>query len=328
MNKRRQFLFLLGAGGLSLAEPAWTNQVERKIARVGVLASGNLTGTPQYEAFRRGMQEHGWVEGNNFSIEHRWTDQDVGQLPALARELVELPVDVILAWGTPAVAAARQATATVPIVMIAVADPVAQGFVTSLAKPGGNITGMSNRLLGNIAKNVEMLVRVRPGAKRIAILANPGNGSHALVLQEAQAAARDHGVHLDVLAAATPAEIERVIPAIRPESIAGMVIIGDPMFMQQRARIAELALQKRLPTTTIFRQYPEAGGLMSYGLNSTDMFRREAYFVDKILRGTKPGDLPVEHPTTYEMVINLKTARAIGIQIPESVVLRADKVIE
>jgi len=305
-----------------------TAHAAKRVPRIGFLSSGNHLGTPHYEAFSKGLRDLGYVEGKTIKIEHRWIDRDLERLPALATELVKLPVDVLVAWSSPAVAAAKQVTTTTPIVMIAVADPVGQGFVASLAKPGGNITGMSNLLRGTIAKNVEMLLQFVPGARRLAALRNPGNPSHALVLQEAQAAARDYGAQLQVVDVKTPAEVDGAFAAIRKERAAGVVIFGDPLFVQQRKHIAELAMKARLPSTTIFRQYPEDGGLMSYGLNNTDMFRHAASFVDKILKGAKPADLPVEQPTTFEMVINLKTAKAIGLQIPESVLLRTDKVIE
>lgn len=325
MNSRRQFLALLGAGALASSGLV---QAKGKTPRIGFLSSGNHLGTPHYEAFSKGLRDLGYVEGKTIQIEHRWIDRDLERMPALATELVKLPVDVLVAWSSPAVAAAKQVTTTTPIVMIAIADPVGQGFVASLAKPGGNITGMSNLLRGTIAKNVEMLVKFVPNAKRLAALRNPGNPSHALVLQEAQAAAREYGAQLQVVDVKTPADVDGAFAVIRKERAAGVVIFGDPLFVQQRSRLAELARDARLPSTTIFRQYPEAGGLMSYGLNTTDMFRHAASFVDKILRGAKPADLPVEQPTTFEMVVNLKTAKAIGLQIPESVLLRADKVIE
>lgn len=327
MNTRRQFLMLMSAGALVAADLV-SAQNPKRVPRIGFLASANPVGTPHLEAFVQGLRDFGYVEGKTIHIEHRWIDRDLERMPALATELVKLPVDVIVAWSSPAVTAAKQVTSTVPVVMIAVADPVGQGFVASLAKPGGNITGMSNMLRGTIAKNVEMLVKFAPGAKRIAVLRNPGNPSHGLVLQEAETAARDYGVQLQVVDVNTPAEVDSAFAAIRREHAAGVVIFGDPLFVQQRHRIAELATQARLPSTTIFRQYPEAGGLLSYGLNTTDHFRRAASFVDKILKGAKPAELPVEQPSTFEMVLNLKTARALGIRVPESVLLRADKVIE
>jgi putative ABC transport system substrate-binding protein len=327
MSTRRQFLGLVGVGALW---PAGFVRAEspRKVARLGFLSSGNHLDTPQYAAFVQGLRELGYEEGRNLRIEHRWIDRDLERLPALATDLVKLPVDVLVAWSSPAVTAAKQVTTTTPVVMIAVADPVGQGFVASLARPGGNITGMSNLLRGTIAKNVEMLLKFVPNTRRFAVLLNPGNPSHTLVLQEAQTAARDYGIALTVTESKTPAEIDAAFAAIRKENAAGVVIFGDPLFVQHRVHIAELAKQARLPSTTIFRQYPEAGGLMSYGLNNTDMFRRSAHFVDKILKGARPADLPVEQPSTFEMVINLKTAKAIGVSTPESALLRADKVIE
>lgn len=327
MSTRRQLLALIAVSALSVSGLA-RGAASGKIPRIGFLASGNPLGTPHFEAFVQGLRELGYVEGKTIHVEHRWIDRDLERMPALATELVRSPVDVIVAWSSPAVSAAKQVTTTVPIVMIAVSDPVGQGFVESLAQPGGNITGMSNMLRGTIAKNMEMLVRIVPGAKRIAALRNPGNPSHALVLQEAEAAARDYDLRLQVVDINTSAEVDDAIATIRKEHAAGILMFGDPLFVQQRTRIAQLTTEARLPSTTIFRQYPEAGGLMSYGLNTTDHFRRAAYFVDKILKGAKPSDLPVEQPTTFQLVLNLKTAKAIGVRVPEDVLLRAEKVIE
>jgi len=326
MISRRQFLQWVSAGIVLPAAPVRAR--DGGVPRIGFLSSGNHLVTPHYAAFTQGLRELGYAEGKTIHIEHRWTDCDLGRLPALATELVTLPVDVLVAWSSPSVTAASQVTTTTPIVMIAVSDPVGQGFVKSLAQPGGNITGMSNMLRGTIAKNVEMLVSIVPNARHIAALRNPGNPSHELVLMEVEAAARNHDLRLQVVDARTPAEVERAFAVIKKARAAGVLLFGDPLFVQQRARIAQLAMAARLPSTTIFRQYPEAGGLMSYGLNTTDHFRRAAYFVHKILNGVKPSDLPVEQPTTFQLVLNLKTAKAIGVQIPPDVLLRAEKVIE
>jgi putative ABC transport system substrate-binding protein len=327
VNPRRQFLSLIGFGTL-ITTGFVSAATSGRIPRIGFLASGDPLGTPHLEAFIQGLRDRGYVEGKSIQIEYRWIDHDLERMPALATELVRLPVDVIVAWSSPAVTAAKAVTTTTPIVMIAVSDPVGQGFVSSLAKPGGNITGMSNMLRGTIAKNVEMLVRIAPGARRIAVLRNPGNPSHGLVLQEAQAAARDFGLRLQVVDVNAPTEVDSAFLAIKKERAAGVVLFGDPVFVQQRHRIAELAAEAKLPSTTIFRQYAEAGGLMSYGLNTTDHFRRAAYFVDKLLKGAKPADLPVEQPTRFQLVLNLKAARAIGVEIPQDLMLRAERVIE
>lgn len=327
MNIRRALLALMFTCILVPSCIVMAQDIER-IPRVGFLASGNLLGTPQYEAFLLRLRELGYVEGKTIHIEHRWIDRDLQRLPALAAELTKLPVDIIVTWGSPALAAARQVTTTIPIVMIAVADPVKQGIVSSLAKPGGNITGMSNMLRGTIGKNVEMLVKITPNAKRIAVLRNPDNPSHGLVLQEVEAAALEYDLQIQVMDVNAPEKMDGAISAIRKDHTAGLLIIGDPLFMQLRQRIAALALQAHLPSSTIFRQYPESGGLMSYGLNTTDMFRHIADYVGRILKGAKPADLPIEHPTTYELVINANTAKALGARIPDEVMLRADKVIE
>jgi len=299
-----------------------------KVWRIGFLSSGNPIGTPHLAAFMDGLRERGYEEGKNVHIEHRWIDRDLERMPELASELVNLPVDVLVAWSSVATAGAKKASSTTPIVMIAISDPVGQGFVASLAKPGGNVTGMSNMLRGVVAKNLEALAKVAPGAKSFAVFRNPRNPSHPLVLQEAEAAARELGVRLKVVDVGAPDEIERAFVAVRKERVGGILIFGDPMYVQQRRQIADLARQARLPSITIFRQYAEAGGLMTYGLNTTDHFRRGAYFVDKIIKGANPADLPVEQPTTFEMVVNLKTARAIKATIPNEILIRAEKVIQ
>jgi putative ABC transport system substrate-binding protein len=326
VNARRRLLLLLGAG--ALVPVLAVADAPQRVPRIGFLASGNPVGTAQYEAFLQGLRELGYVDGRTIRIELRWLDRDLERLPALAAELAKLPVDVLVAWSSPAITAAKKTTTTTPIVMIAASDPVGQGFVASLAKPGGNVTGLSNLLRGTIAKNVEMLLAIIPGARRLAVLRNPGNPSHELVLQEVRAAAADFDLRLQIVDVNTADELGAAFAAIERDRAAGLVIFGDPLFVQQRQRIAEAALQARLPSTTIFRQYPEAGGLMSYGLNTTDHFRRAATFVDRILKGARPAELPVEQPATFQMLVNLRTAKAIGLRVPESLLLRADRVIE
>lgn len=327
MKLRRVLPALIGVVVLVFSCVVYAKEAGR-IARIGFISSTNPVGTPHYAAFLDGLREQGYVEGKNILIEHRWTDRKLEQLPAFAEELVNLKVDLIVAWSSHSVAAAKQATKTIPIVMVAVGDPVGSGFVSSLARPEGNITGMSNMLRATVAKSVEMLKTLVPEIKRIAVLRVPANPGHILVLKEVEDAARNLGLRLQVLDVDAPADIDKAFSAIVKERADGLLILGDQIFVGQRRHIADLALQARLPSITIFNQYPEAGGLMSYGFNTLNQFRRTANFVVRILQGTKPADLPVEQPSTFELVINLKTARALGLQIPESLLLRADKIIE
>lgn len=316
----------MGAGTMVWAGLA-PAQEGKRVPLVGFLATTNPAETPHYRAFLDGLAALGYHEGKNIRIQHRWSD-GVKQQPELAAELVGLKPDLLVAWSSPSVAAAKQITSTLPIVMVAASDPVGSGFVASLARPGGNVTGMSNMHRGTITKNVEMLTRLVPGASHIAVMRNPENAAHRLVLQEAEAAAREYRLALQVLDVRKVSDIGPAFGAARKAQVAGLVIFGDPAFVGQRQYIADLARQAHLPSTTIFRQYPESGGLMSYGLNTTDLFYRAASFVDKILKGANPADLPVEQPTTFEMIINLKTAKAIGVEIPQDVLLRANRVIE
>ena len=330
MNNRRKLIFALGAGALvsplsSLAQPA------TKIWRVGFLAARRRPvslDTDYYGEFPRGMRDLGYVEGKNLAIEWRFADGMFERLPGLVAELVRLKVDVIVAGGPPVIIAAQKATATIPIVIVTSIDPVDAGFVKSLAKPGGNITGISN-LSGEVSpKHLEMLRTMVPKLSRVAVLVNPANLAHATMLKNVQAAAPKVNVRILTVEARTPQEIETAFSVMTKEH-AGAIIVGlDPFFIQQRRQIAELAAKNRLPSIATFREYVEDGGLMSYGQNQTDQFRHVAVFVDKILKGAKPGDLPVEQSTNFEMVINRKTANALGLRIPSELLLRADQVIE
>jgi putative ABC transport system substrate-binding protein len=324
---RRELLVVLG--GLLLTTPlAALAQQQGKVWRVGFLATTAPAGAVQTEAFREGLRERGYVEGGNIAIEYRWVDGTLDRLPELAAQLVRLKVDLIFAWGTPAVAAAKQATSTVPIVFAGVADPVESGLIANLARPGGNITGMSNLARGLSAKRVELLAQIVPNIKLVAALRSVENPASALLFKEVEAAARSLGLRLQRVDIHAPEDLEGAFASMGKERAAGVVILADPMFTGQRRRIAELATRYRMPSIYTNREYAEAGGLMSYGPNQTDMHRRAAGYVDKILKGAKPGDLPVEQPTKFELVINRKTAKALGLTIPQSLLISADKVIE
>jgi putative ABC transport system substrate-binding protein len=279
------------------------------------------------EAFRQGLGKLGHVEGQNFAIESRWAEGKYDRLPGLAAELVLLKVDVILAVAVPAIRAAKEATSTIPIVMAIVVDPVATGLVASLARPGGNITGLSNMAPDLVGKQLEMLKEVVPTASRVAVLWNPANPGNAPQMRAAEVAARTMGVRLQPVDARNPNDLDSAFAAMTKERAGALLVLVDSMLNEQRTRIADLAAKSRLATAYGLPEHAQAGGLMSYSANRSDLFRRAATYVDKILKGAKPGDLPVEQPATFELVINLKTARALGLTIPQSLLARADEVI-
>lgn len=323
---RRKAMIALAA--MSMSFPL-LSQTSLRVYRIGFLvprSSANFGG--RVEAFRAGLRELGYVEGKNLAIEWRFADGDYGRLPALAHELIQSKVDVLVVDSTPGVKVAHAATTTVPIVMISVGDPVASGFVASLSRPGGNITGLSN-VVGDVsAKYVELLHAAVPGLKRIAVLTNPDNSTHPKIASQVRTAATTIGVKVSPIAARTPADIEAGFGTIRKEGAGALIVLGDPFFGQQGRQIGELALKNRLPTLLTNRSLAEAGGLMSYGQDLTEHYRRAATYVDKILKGASPRDLPVEQSTKIEFVINLKTAAALGLTIPPPILLRADDVIK
>jgi putative ABC transport system substrate-binding protein len=307
-----------------LAQPAI------KVWRVGFLAFRRPVSldADQFGGFPEGMREKGYIAGQNLFIEWRFADGKSERLPALADELVRLKVDVIVCAGGQAISAAQAATRSIPIVMVGAPDPVGAGHVASLARPGGNITGLSLLLDDIMPKHLEILVASVPRLSRVAMLANPANASYATLQAQVQAAARTAGVDVLSAHARTPQEIESAFPAFARERVGAVLVASDALFTQQIEQLALLAQQYRLPLIGAFRQYADAGALMSYGPNFRDEFRRAATYVDKILKGAEPRNLPVEQPTKFELVVNLKTAKALGIAIPQSVLLRADDVIQ
>jgi len=327
---RRAFLFALGVS--ALAAPLGSSAQQRgKIWRVGFFyfaSRQSLLDAGRDNAFLQGMRELGYVEGKNLVIEWRFADGKPERLPGLAAELVRLKVDVIVAGGTPGVGAAQKATSTIPIVMVNVADPVGSGFVASLARPGGNITGLSN-IAGDIGpKHLEMLLSMVPKLSRVAVLMNPTNSSHAAILKSVEAAAQKSRVRIVPVEARTPREIESTFFVMTQERAGAVIVAADQFFLQQRQQIADLAAKNQLPSISVIRELVEAGGLMSYGSSNADDIRRAAAYVDKIFKGAKPGDLPVEQPMTFELLINGKTAKALGLTIPQTILVRADRVIE
>jgi putative ABC transport system substrate-binding protein len=301
-----------------------------KMPRIGFLGVTSPSDRPPLlDAFRQRLRELGWVEGQNIVIDYRYAEDRVDRLPDLAAELVRLKVDLIVSFGTQGVTAAKNATETTPIVMIAVRDPVGTGLIASLAHPGGNVTGVSGYAgLESVAKQLELLKVTVPKIRRVAILSNPTNAYHQLAIREVNVAARSLGVQLQLLEARGPNEFDGVFAAMAKERVGALLVLSDAMFSSHRTRLADLAARSRLPAAYGNSESVEAGGLMSYGPSFLDLFRLAATYVDQILKGAKPATLPVEQPTKYELVINLKTAKALGLTIPESVLLRADHVIE
>ncbi len=327
--RRRNLLALAGAALLrplvGEAQPA------AKTPRIGYL--GTDLPKPSQEAFLQGLRALGYVEGRNVVIEYRYGEgQNFEQLPALAAELVALKVDVIVAIaGTLAALAAQQATGIIPVVFIAVGDPVTSGLVSSLARPGGNITGLSALVPELVGKWLEILMQATPAISRVAVLRQSGGmGEHTdqLVLTEAANAARILGVQLQVIEPRGPADLNRAFAEIIGARAEALAVLSTPMLYGERTQLVDFAVKHRLPTVFSFRSYVDAGGLMSYGPSIPDMCRRAATYVDKILKGARPADLPVEQPTKFELVINMKTAKALGLTVPHLRLARADEVIE
>lgn len=326
---RRAFIGTV-AGGLVVAPLiAEAQQAAREVHRIGCLFFGSDAPSPLIEGFRQGLRELGWVEGQNVVMEYRFADGQLDRLPDLATELVRLKVDVIVAMATSPAVAAKNATGTIPIVMVGVGNPVGLGLITSLARPGGNVTGLAFSI-GSVAsgKGLELLKEALPRVRRVAVLSNPTNPSHALAIREVRGAAPSLGVRLQLLEAREPNHFGGVFVAMVKDQADALLVVPDSMFVLHRVPLADLTTKNRLPSMHGVRENVEAGGLMSYGPNVEADFRRAALFVDKILKGAKPGDLPVEQPTTFELVINLKTATALGLKIPPLLLQRADQIIE
>src|SRR5262249_19662883 len=299
-----------------------------KVWRIGFLDAFPSANNARLEAFRQKLRELGYVEGKTIVIDYVSAEGKYELLPARAADLVRRNSDVIVTTGGgPAAGAARDATRTIPIVFVAVGDPVAQGLVASLARPGGNLTGFSTQSHEVVGKLLALLKEIVPSPKRIAFLSNPANPVTPFQLKEMQTAARALRLEAKVVEARSPDEFDRAFTEIARDRPAGLVIQSDPMFVGEFARLAGRAAKYSLPTITLINSLPERGGLMSYGPSPLAMLPRAAIYVDKILKGDKPGDMPVQQPTEFELVINMKTARALGLTIPESVLFRADSVI-
>jgi putative ABC transport system substrate-binding protein len=325
---RRAFLGTL-AGGLLAAPLAVEAQPPGKVRRIGYFDGASPSTNPELnDAFRGQMRQLGYVEGQNLVIEYRWADGQYDRLPDLAADLVRLRVEVIVTVGDPVIQAAKKATTTIPIVMASVGDPVGRGFVASLARPGGNITGVSNFAVALSGKWLELLREAVPHPSQVAILRNSANPTHPLFWMEADKAAKGLGLKLQSLEVRSPEDIDTAFESMLKERVGAFVTLPDPLLTGQRVRIADLAAKAHLPAIAAFRENVEVGTLMAYGPSLAANRRRAAVFVDKILRGAKPGDLPIEQPTKFELFINLQTAKALGLTIPPSLLARAEQVIE
>jgi putative ABC transport system substrate-binding protein len=327
--RRRDVLILLGGAAIAWSLAAFAQQTG-KVARIGVLDYASASSVQHlWQAFRQRLRELGYVEGKTIAFESRWAGGKIERLPELAAELVRLRVDIIVAASAPAALAAKDATKTIPIVFFAAGDALDAGLVTSLPRPGGNITGVSTGVTGGFGgKRLELLKELVPGGSRFVLLWDQPNPYSRLIAQETEAAAQALRVSLQTVGVRGPDELDAAFSAMRRERVGGLVVTPSSMLFGERKRLADLALENRLPTVFPVRGFAEVGGLMSYGANLSDDARRAAVYVAKILKGAKPADLPVDQATKFELVINLRTAKALGLTIPPTVLARADEVIE
>lgn len=321
---RRTFVGAL-AGGLLSAPLTVAAQPAQRVPLVGVLWP-NPPAT--FDVMRKSLADLGYIEGRSINFEYRWAQDKLDQLPELAAELVKLKVDLILTLAPPATAAAKNATQTIPIVFVNIGDPVVTGLVASLAHPGGNLTGTTRMISEMSVKHVEFLKQAVPTLSRLAVLWNPANSSHVPALKAVESTARSLSVRVRAFEVRESADLERVFATIAREPADGVLFIADPIFFIHLRRMAELVTVARLPAISNFTEFPKLGGLMGYAPSLPDEYRRAVTYVDKILKGAKPGDLPIQQPDKFELVINLKTAKALGLTIPQSLLLRADEVIQ
>jgi len=327
--ERRKFTAMVAVGILTgpLASEAQQAGRVRRIGYISNAPSSPLTES-WWEAFGAGLREHGWVEHQNIVIERRYAELRKEAALAVAEELVRLGVEVIVVASTLTALAAKQATTTVPIVVTVPSDPVATGLVTSLARPGGNVTGLSFIGTELAGKQVDLLKEAIPGLTRVAVLSNPTNASNPLRTQEIAEVARALKLQVDVVDARTHGEIQEAFATMAKRRPGAAIVLADPLFVREMGNLVRLAAEQRLPVMYGLREAVEAGGLMAYGASFTDLFRRAATYVDKILKGARPGDLPIEQATKFELVINLRTAKALRLSIPQSLLLRADQVLQ
>jgi ABC-type uncharacterized transport system substrate-binding protein len=321
--------FLAGAAALLAASLAAEAQQAGKVGRIGYLSTGTAEANgPLRQAFIDGLRNHGWINERNVLIEYRWERTGKLTLDALATELVRQPLDVIVAVNTPSALAVKRVGATLPVLFATVSEPVAIGLVDSLPRPGTNFTGLTTINRELMSKRLEILKETIPGLTRVGYLANPDYGVHKAQLAEMNDASRGLGLTLHLAEVRTPSEFEQACGRLAAARVGALIVQQDDLFIRNRALVIETANRRRLPAMYVLSLHPRSGGFMSYGANAEALYRRAAEYVDKVLRGAKPSDLPVERPTTFELVINLKTAKALGLTIPPSLLARADQVIE
>jgi putative ABC transport system substrate-binding protein len=328
LNNRRKLVIALGVGALAAPVGVFAQQ-QSKVVRIGFLGATSASDfAKEVQALQAGLRELGYVEGKNLVIEFRWAEGKYDQLPVLAADLIRLKVELVVTRGTPASHAMQNATGTIPIVMYNVGDPIVEKFARTLAHPGGNITGFTN-LAGDVStKQLEMLLAMTPKLARVAVVMNPANASQFENLKKIQAAAQRVSIKISPLHAKTAPGIEQAFATMTHEKIGGVIVLRDAFLNQQIRQIANLAMKTRLPSIASIPGFVDAGSLLSYGPDSLETARRVAIYVDKILRGAKAGDLPVEQPIKFELIINGRAAKALGLKIPQSLLITADKVIE
>ena len=323
--RRREFITLLGSTAAAWPLIARAQQTG-KIYKIGLLSPSSSQ--PPLAYLFNSLRELGWIEGKNVSIEYRFAENCPERLPELATDLVRLNVDLIVAIGTLGPVAARRATSTIPIIMVGAGDPLGTGLVASLARPGGNVTGMSFMTPDLSGKRLELLKELLPRLARVAVLWNGANPYPAIVFKETQTAGRTMGIEVQSLEVRSPDDFDGAFAAARQQRPDALIVVEDPLTFAYRERIADFAVADRLPSLCGFKEYASAGGLISYGAVVAELYRRAAGYVDKILKGAKPADLPVQQPTKFDLVVNLKTAKALGLQIPDKMLAVADEVIE
>jgi putative ABC transport system substrate-binding protein len=325
--RRREFMTLIG-GAVAVPFAARAQQAGR-IPRVGYLFSFTpAEGQQLWEACRQGLRELGYVEGSNIAIEARWTAGRYERLPEIIAELIRLKVDVIVVAATPGALAVKAATSTIPVVIVAVSDPTRIGLVPSLARPGGNITGLSLLTPELSGKRLQLLTEISLKTSRVAALTNPNNRSHAIFLDETTAAGKETRIAIQAVQARNPDEIEGAFREMAKQGLQAAIVFDDPVIWSHRKQVVALAEKARLPVMYGYSEFVPDGGLISYGPHRPDLYRRTAGYVDKILKGAKPADLPIERPTKFELMVNLKTAKALGLEVPTAILLQAHRVIE